>query len=143
MSAKDQYDFFEVAEPYFSSIEEDVQNKIFSFKIGGCQLLFTPSTREDNIIYTGKLEIRLNPISNNSNLQDVNQTKEAFRKLRNWLKKHYWSRLAYNNKNKGNKLTPSRNYWLGPDAKLWKDANEGNRQLKLSKTSWMIFELGY
>jgi len=143
MSAKDQADFFEIAEPHFDSILEDPHSKIIILKVGECELLFTPSFLDDNILYIGKLEIRLSSFSSQMNIQDQEQAKSNFRKLRNWIKKHYWSRLAYINKNKKDKLTPSRNHWLGPDAKLWKEGDEANRLLKLSQTSWLVFEFGY
>ena len=143
MSTKDQTDFLAIAENHCDSIVEESQSKVLILHIGGCQLLLTPSILEENTLFTGKLEIRLGELSDLLNIQDQERAKSVFRKLRNWLKKHYWSRLAYLNQNKKSKLTPSRNHWLGPDAKLWKEGDEEMRLLKLSKTSWMVFELGY
>jgi len=51
--------------------------------------------------------------------------------------------LAYQHQNKKGKLTPSRNHWLGPEAKKWKDVDSSNHILKLSKTSWMEFDIGF
>ena len=143
MTLKDQSNFLEVASSHCDSIAEETQSKRLILTIDSCHLLFTPSILQANTLFVGKLEIRLSAHSDQINLRDQNRTKSIFRKLRNWIKKHYWSRLAYLNQNKNNKLTPSRNDWLGPDAKRWKKGNVKTRRLKLSQTSWMVFELGY
>jgi len=143
MSTKDQTDFLAIAEKHCDSIVEDPQTRVLLLHIGSCQLLFTPSIIEKNTLFTGKLEIRMSDLSDQVDIQDQERAKSVFRKLRNWLKKNYWSRLAYLNQNKKDKLTPSRNHWLGPDAKSWKEGDEKMRLLKLSSTSWMVFELGY
>ncbi len=143
MSDKDQEEFLGIAKTCCDSISEASQSKTLEFHIGGCKLLFTPSALEDMTLYIGKLEIRSNELTENIILKDKERAKLIFRKLRNWIKNNYWSRLAYLNENKKGKLTPSRNHWLGPDAKLWKEGDEKHRVLKLSKTSWMVFELGY
>ncbi len=139
MTKQDESDFFAFVKKQVDTMK-DVESG-YQLVIGDCELYFVPSEKEGNILYTGKLEIRLG----NADIayQDLERAKSTFRKLRNWVKKNYWSRLAYQNKNKKNKLTPSRVHWLGPDAKKWKEASPENHVLKLSKTSWMVFELGY
>ncbi len=139
MTEKDQSEFLSFAEKSCDSIVS--QNCIYEFIVGDCKLLFTPSISEKDTLYCGKLEIRLGRSEFNCN--DQEKTKSAFRKFRNYLKKGYWSRLAYENNNKKGKLTPSRNHWLGPDAKQWKEADAKNHTLKLSKTSWMEFDIGF
>ncbi len=143
MTSKDQSDFLEMVSSHCDSIVEEAHSKSLFVNIGSRHLLFTPSILEENILFVGKLEIRLSDNSDQIDIKDQERAKLIFRKLRNWLKKHYWSRLAYLNQNKKDKLTPSRNHWLGPDAKSWKEADEKTRLLKLSPTSWMVFELGY
>ena len=143
MSAKDQAEFLDVAKEYCDEVIETPQKMPIELIIGSCKLLFTPSEFEKTTLFIGKLEIRSSEYSEDVSLKDLERAKSIFRKLRNWLKKAYWSRLAYLNANKKDKLTPSRNHWLGPDAKLWKEGDENKRILKLSKTSWMVFELGY
>ncbi|MEH6456336.1 MAG: hypothetical protein V7749_08435 [Cocleimonas sp.] len=143
MSTKDQVDFLEIAGKYCDSIVEESPFKLLVLNVGSCKLLFTPSILEGNTLFIGKLEIRLSEFSDSLDIRDHERSKLVFRKCRNWLKKYYWSRLAYLNQNKKGKLTPSRNHWLGPDAKLWKEIDEGTHLLKLSQTSWMVFELGY
>ena len=139
MMEKDEANFVTFAKQYCDSIVN--QNGTTEFNIGDCKLLFTRSILEDKTMYCGKLEIRLG----RAEFDCVNQekAKSVFRKLRNYIKKTYWSRLAYENKNKKGKLTPSRNHWLGPEAKNWKDADSTNHILKLSKTSWMEFDIGF
>ena len=92
-------------------------------------------------MYTGVFEIR---IKNNDNAcENQIRANASYKKLRNWIKKNYWSCLAFINENKKNKLTPSCIHWLAPDAKAWKESDEKNHLLKLSKTSWMTFDIGF
>jgi len=142
MTSKDQDDFIKEAEKYCESFSKTKVSKDLMFHIGECSLFFVSSKLDGNTLYTGKLEIRLSNHSADIDIRDKERAKTVFRTLRNWIKQHYWSRLAYLNQNKNNKLTPSRNYWLGPDARVWKEADKGHL-LKLSKTSWMLFEIGY
>lgn len=143
MTAKDQDEFLEIAKPLVDSInpEED----FYIFEIGGCTMKFTPSKIESNssgdTMYTGKLRIDTF-LGSGIACKEEERAKRAFKKLRSWMKKNYWSRLAYLNKKKKNKLTPSRAYWVGPNAKDWKEANSEQHIFKLSATSWMIFEIG-
>lgn len=139
MTEVDQKNFILHVEDECDLITKQVDSILFH--VGDSYLQFTPSLFEKDTLYCGKLEIH----SDNSDVEtkDHERTKATYRKLRNWLKKTYWSRLAYNNKNKKDKLTPSRNHWLGPDAKQWKENNLEEHFLKLSKTSWMIFDIGY
>jgi len=139
MTEKDQTVFLNFAESFTDSIKNETS--IYRLILGDCELLFTPSQTKDNVMVTGSLKIRLGNSENAC--KDQERAKSAFRKLRNNLKKNYWSRLAYLNKNKKDKLTPSRNHWLGPDAKKWKEADSENHTLKLSETSWMEFEIGF
>ena len=139
MTKQDEQEFLEFAEKQIDHMEQDASIK--RLIIGDCELLFTPSVKEENTLYTGKLEIRLGNTAINYN--DLERAKSSFRKLRNSIKKKYWSRLAYKDKNKKDRLTPSRVHWLGPNAKQWKDENPEQHQLKLSKTSWMTFEIGF
>ena len=142
MTTKDQDDFLKVVEKHCDSMSETNRSHDLIFHIGDCSLFFVASKCEVDTLFTGKLEIRLSNTSTVFESTHKERAKTVFRKLRNWIKKHYWSRLAYLNQNKKNKLTPSRNHWLGPDAKVWKESNKSHL-LRLSKTSWMVFEIGY
>jgi len=139
MTEKDKSDFLLFAEKHCDSIVNLCDT--IELNIGDCKLLFTHSILENDILHCGKLEIRLGRSEFGCN--DEEKAKSIFRKLRNYLKKSFWSRLAYENKNKKGQLTPSRNHWLGPDAKKWKEADSTSHILKLSKTSWMEFEIGF
>jgi len=136
MTPKDQADFLAFAKNQLDGV--DASDTILHLTVGDCSLHFTPSFMEDDVIYMGKLEIRLGKVDCN----DKERLKATFRKLRNWIKKHYFSRLAYLDKKKKDKLTPSRVHWLGADAKQWKQSEPSKHFLRLSKTSWMIFEIG-
>jgi len=143
MTPKDQQEFFEVAEKLLDRITDEKQadgGTIYVFHIGGCVIKFTPSPTDGDILYTGKLTVNTGNIDEHCN--EASRTQQVFKKLRNWLKKNYWSRLAYLNIKKKNKLTPSRAYWLGPDAKRWKEKDPDKNILKLSATSWMVFNIG-
>ena len=139
MSKKDEADFLAFVQKQTDNL---IQNESgVKLVIGDCTLQFTSPVLESNALYAGKLEIRLgNP---DIKYQELERAKSVFRKLRNWIKKHYWSRLAYINKNKNDKLMPTRVHWLAPDAKRWKEEDSKNHKLKLSKTSWMEFEIGF
>jgi len=139
MTEKDESDFLAYAKKHIDVVDKgEISSR---FIIGNCELLFTPSVTEAGVMYSGKFEIR----SGNTelNYKDLELAKSTFRKLRNWIKKNYSSRLAYLDKNKKDKLTPSRVHWLGPDAKKWKEADPDNHSLKLSRTSWMEFDIGF
>jgi len=139
MTQKDQADFLDFAT---TIVDETIQNKNdYHLIVGDCALHLVPSEQEEEIIYAGRLEIRLGQAE--LPYQDLERAKSTFRKLRNWIKKNYWSRLAYLNKNKKNKLTPTRVHWLGPEAKRWKESDPDKHVLKLSKTSWMQFDIGF
>ena len=111
------------------------------FIVGDCELLFTPTVLEEktSIMYSGVLEIRIKA----DDCKNQIKTNASYKKLRNWIKKKYWSRLAFINKTKNDKLMPSRIHWLAPEAKKWKEADADNHILKLSKTSWMVFDIGF
>jgi len=136
MTKKDQDVFLDFVKDLVDSINPVDENQTYLFTIDDCSLIFIPSPQEKNILYAGKLNIKT------ENCKQEERTKKVYRKLRNWLKKHYWSRLAYLNVKKNNKLTPSRAYWVGSDAKSWKDEDPDNHIFKLSATSWMVFEIG-
>lgn len=136
MTEKDQEAFFDFVKGLVDSIGlvEETQN--YQFSIDDCSLIFTPSPQDKNTLYAGKLNIKTD------DCKKEERTKKVYRKLKGWLKKNYWSRLAYLNIKKKNQLTPSRAYWVGPDAKNWKDEDPENHVFKLSTTSWMVFDIG-
>lgn len=136
MTKKDQNAFFDFVEDLVDRIDQVEETETYLFSIDDCSLIFTPSPYKKNILYTGKLNIKT------ESCRKEERTKKVYRKLKNWLKKNYWSRLAYLNINKNNQLTPSRAYWVGPDAKRWKDEDPEDHIFKLSATSWMVFDIG-
>jgi len=140
MTDKDEAEFIAVAEANVDEIDTTNPFK-HRFLVGDCELFFTPTLIEDNVMYTGVFEIRIK--NNDDACKNQIRANASYKKLRNWIKKNYWSRLAFINENKKNKLTPSRIHWLAPDAKAWKESDEKNHLLKLSKTSWMTFDIGF
>lgn len=139
MTEKDESDFLDYASTLVDRIDKN--SMPLRLIMGDCELFFTPSSLEENTLFAGKLEIRLSKAR--ADFKDLERAKSVFRKLRNKIKKNYWSRLAYLDKNKNDKLTPSRVHWLGVEAKKWKEADPEKHVLKLSKTSWMVFEIGF
>lgn len=140
MTAKDEAEFIAVVEAIVDEI--DTKNPLKQrFLIGDCELFFTPTLMEDEVMYSGVLETRIE--NNDDACKDQIRANASYKKLRNWIKKHYWSRLAFINKDKKDKLMPSRIHWLAPEAKIWKESDEKNHLLKLSKTSWMTFDIGF
>jgi hypothetical protein len=144
MTIGDEEAFFDFAKKQVDSIvvfdaESETQKQ--RLHIGDCELYFTPTVIEDNTMYSGVLEIRIeNTDTACKNQMRANMT---YKKLRNWIKKKYWSRLAFINKMKKDQLMPSRIHWLAPEAKKWKEADPEKHLLKLSKTSWMVFDIGF
>ena len=139
MTDADEAEFMDFAQGIVDEIDRDTLQT--QLKVGNCVLMYTPSTMDGSTLYAGKLEIRLG--NSKLPLKEVESAQKAFRRLRNWIKKHYFSRLAYQDKNKNNKLTPSRVHWLGKDARNWKDDKPEAHHLKLSPTSWVEFEIGF
>jgi hypothetical protein len=140
MTSKDEVEFISFANKHVDEIKQSNNTLQQHFVIDECELLFTPTQLKNNIMYSGVLEIR---ISAEDSCKGQLRTTSTYKKLRNWIKKKYWSRLAFINKTKNDKLMPSRIHWLAPDAKKWKEDNPEEHSLKLSKTSWMVFDIGF
>jgi hypothetical protein len=139
MTPDDEAEFIGFANKHIDVIKQGNELKQH-FVIDECELLFTPTQLEDNTMYSGVLEIR---IGAEDSCKGQLRATIIYKKLRNWIKKKYWSRLAFINKTKKNKLMPSRIHWLAPEAKKWKEENPEKHTLKLSKTSWMVFDIGF
>ena len=141
MTLNDASDFLEFAHKHIDTIKQSSDLKQL-FMVGDCELFYTPTVIDANTMYSGVLEIRI-AHDGDSACKSQLRANAVYKKLRNWLKKKYWSRLAYINKTKNNKLMPTRIHWLAPDAKKWKEDNPEKHILKLSKTSWMVFDIGF
>jgi hypothetical protein len=142
MTETDEEEFFKVVNKTVDQVIKtgSPQQRLL---VGDCELLYTPTLTEGNTLYTGVLEIRTSNIKLESVCKDQIRASKAYKKLRNWIKKNYWSRLAYINKTKKDQLMPTRIHWLAPEAKKWKESDPENHLLKLSKTSWMVFDIGF
>ena len=141
MTSEDEATFVAFAKKHIDEIILS-DTLIQRFVVGDCDLLFTPTVAEGDTLYSGVLEIRIDA-SDDSACKNQMRANASYKKLRNWLKKNYWSRLAYINKTKKDQLMPSRIHWLAPEAKKWKEADPESHLLKLSKTSWMVFNIGF
>ena len=139
MTMGDEAEFLEFASKHIDEIKKGKSLKQH-FIIDECELLYTPTKVENNTMYSGVLEIRTTA---EDTCKGQLRASNTYKKIRNWLKKKYWSRLAFINKAKKDKLMPSRIHWLGPEAKKWKQEDPQNHILKLSKTSWMVFDIGF
>ena len=139
MTTKDEAEFLEFAIKHVDEIKQGSISKQH-FMIGECELHYTPTKIENNTMYSGVLEIR---IMAEDTCKGQLRASSTYKKLRNWIKKKYWSRLAFINKTKNDKLMPSRIHWLAPDAKQWKEESPEKHILKLSETSWMVFDIGF
>ncbi len=152
MTPKDESEFLEFASKHIDKIKQGSPEQENSpeqekatkqlFIVGDCELFYTPTVVEGNTMYSGVLEIRIEHDSDTACKSQL-RANTAYKKLRNWLKKKYWSRLAYINKTKNDKLMPTRIHWLAPEAKKWKEQYPEKHILKLSKTSWMVFDIGF
>ena len=139
MTPEDEATFINFAQKHIDEVVMTDSPKQ-RFIVGDCELLFTPTQSEGNTLYSGVLEIRIDATDENS-CKNQMRANMSYKKLRNWIKKNYWSRLAFLNKR--DQLAPSRIHWLAPEAKIWKESDPENHLLKLSKTSWMVFDIGY
>ena len=140
MTPEDEEEFLSFAKMYIDEITSTNSSKQY-FILGDCQLIYTPTLSEGTTLYTGCLEVRTDNVD--PSCEGLQRAHLCYKKLRNWIKKKYWSRLAYINKTKKDKLMPSRIHWLAPNAKKWKEQDPENHLLKLSKTSWMVFNIGF
>ncbi|MEE9445012.1 MAG: hypothetical protein V3V19_05050 [Cocleimonas sp.] len=141
MTIEDEEKFLSFAKKHIDEVLQ-TDTLMQRFSVGDCELLFTPTLAEGTTLYSGVLEIRIDATNDNA-CKNQMRANMSYKKLRNWIKKNYWSRLAYINKQKNDQLMPSRIHWLAPEAKQWKESDPKNHMLKLSKTSWMVFDIGF
>jgi len=146
MTEEDEEEFFAEVNKHVDQIittDNSTDNNKQRLLMGDCELLYTRTLAEGNTLYSGVLEIRTTNINIETACKDQMRAAKVYKKLRNWIKKNYWSRLAYINKTKKDQLMPTRIHWLAPQAKKWKEADPEKHLLKLSKTSWMVFDIGF
>lgn len=132
MSATDTDAFLTFAKDHVDSMEDS------RFVIGDCEIIFTPSKLIDNALIVGSIMINSGGIDDG--LQDQTRANNTYRTLRNWIKKHYYSRLSTWTVGNEAKMGRTRNHWLGPDAKQWKETT-GNTEMRLSETSQVMFDI--
>lgn len=131
MIDSDKAEFLDFAQQHIDRIEDDTH-----FIIGDCEILFTPSVLIDDTLLMGKIAINSGGVDDG--LKDQTRANNAYRQLRNWFKKNYYGRLSTWTEGKEEKLSRSRNLWLGLGAKKWKEENP-DTTMKLSKEGSIIF----
>lgn len=142
MSSQDTEAFLAFASNHIDRHEErentESQEAELVFVVGDCELIFKPSRLIDNTLLIGSLSINSGGLDDG--LNDQTRANNTYRQLRNWIKKHYYSRLSTWTDGNENKLSRTRNHWLGSDAKQWKQANP-DAQLCLSENYGVFFDI--
>ncbi|MEE9343955.1 MAG: hypothetical protein V3V12_10025 [Gammaproteobacteria bacterium] len=138
MSTPDTEAFLKEAKKLIDSIEAHGESSVFI--IGDCQIEYLPSIMIENSLLTGSIAIDSGGIDNGCT--QYLRANKAYKALRNWIKKGYYSRLCTWTEGEDMQTTSSRtrDLWLGPDAKQNKESNN-DMQLRLSLTSNMRFDL--
>lgn len=127
----DTTEFLAFAQQHIDSIDDST-----CFVIGDCEIQFTPSKQVGDTLLMGKIAIDSGGID--EGLKDQTRANNAYRQLRNWIKKNYYGRLNTWTEGKEDKSSRSRNLWLGNAAKKWKEENP-NSTMRLYEDSPIIF----
>ncbi len=127
----DTSEFLAFAENHIDRIENDSH-----FIIGDCEVIFTPSVLNGDTLLMGSIAINSGGI--NDGLKDQTRANNAYRQLRNWIKKNYYSRISTWTEGKEDKSSRTRNIWLGQHAKKWAEET-AKPIMRLSKSSSILF----
>lgn len=133
MLPSDQATFLQFAETHIDHINTDQ-----TLCVGDCELLFQASSQVDNALFIGKLSINSGGLD--EGCQDHNRANAIYRTLRKWIKKHYDNRLSTWTSGKKDSIGRTRNQWLAPDAKQWKQKNP-NADMRFSIESAVHFDI--
>ncbi|MCK5809637.1 MAG: hypothetical protein KAH00_01035 [Cocleimonas sp.] len=117
MLPSDAEDFTRFAKDHIETITTDNH-----FAIGDCILEFQPSELLENTLTVGTLSIDSGGLDDGCS--DHFRANKAYRTLRNWIKDQYDNRLSSWIEHQESKIGRSRNQWLAPDAKHWKQQND-------------------
>ena len=127
----DTKEFLTFAKQHIDRIEDETH-----FIVGDCEISFTPSKLVNDTLLMGKIAIDSGGV--NDGLKDQTRANNAYRQLRNWIKKSYYGRLNTWTEGKEEKSTRSRNLWLGMAAKKWKEENPDST-MRLKEGGSIIF----
>jgi hypothetical protein len=108
------------------------------FMLGDCMLEFKPSQWRENTLMVGTLLIDSGGLDDGC--ADHLRANKAYRILRNWIKENYDNRLSTWIGDEVHKMGRSRNQWLAPDAKKWKQQHK-DAVMRFSKTSDVMFDI--
>lgn len=138
MGDKDQNDFLEFAAPYVSEIDKSPKTywKLF---INDCYIQFFPSRIQDGDLISGRIAIAAHGLDKEPTCENRSEAEMIYKKFRNWLKKIYTNKLTCRNIYRPESSQLSKHLWVGPEAKKWKQDNEGC--LKQIPGGFVVFEL--
>ncbi|MCK5813237.1 MAG: hypothetical protein KAH03_03220 [Cocleimonas sp.] len=108
------------------------------FGVGDCELAFQPSRWVENTLMVGTLSVDSGGLDDGC--KDHLRANKAYRTLRKWIKAHYDNRLSTWIEGEEHKIGRTRNQWLAPDAKLWKQANN-DTVMRFSTTNSVLFDI--
>ncbi len=108
------------------------------FMVGDCELRFQPSKLIENTLTVGTLSIDSGGLDNGC--KDHLRANNSYRALRKWIKTHYDNRLSTWSEGEMHKMKRTRNQWLAPNAKIWKQENK-EAVMRFSKTSPIFFDI--
>lgn len=106
--------------------------------IGDCELTFQASEQSENSLFVGSL--RINSGGLDDGCKDSNRANNVYREVRKWVKKNYDNRLSTWEEGKKDKMGRTRNQWLAPDAKAWKQ-NNNDAEIRHSATSTVYYDI--
>lgn len=138
MGVKDQTDFIKFADSYINEIDKS-QKAYWKLIIDDCFIQFIPSRIQDGDLISGRIAIATHGLDNEPPFENRAEAEKIYKILRNWLKKTYSNKLTCKNIHMPESSQLSRHMWIGPDAKKWKQDNEGC--LKQIPGGFVIFEL--
>ncbi|WP_321533036.1 hypothetical protein [uncultured Desulfuromonas sp.] len=137
MGNKDQDDFLEFAEAYVDEIDKSPKAcwKLF---IDDCYIQFIPSRIHDGDLISGRIAIATHGLDKEPTCEKRAEAEKIYKKFRNWLKKTYTNKMTCRNIYRPESAQLSKHLWVGPDAKKWKQENEGC--LKQIPGGFVVFE---
>ncbi len=134
MLPSDVETFIRFAEDYVDTINKTDQ----CFTVGNCELGFKPSQLIENTLMVGTLSVDSGGLDDGCS--DHLRANKSYRTLRKWIKENYDNRLSTWTEDKQHEMGRTRNQWLAPDAKVWKQSNE-TAVMRFSHTSPVLFDI--
>ena len=125
--------FLDFAKDHVDSI--DAEQRLL---VGDCELIFKASEQHENTLFVGSLSINSGGLDDGC--KDSNRANNVYRELRKWIKKNYDNRLSTWEEGKKDKMGRTRNQWLAPDAKAWKQKN-ADAEIRHSPTSIVYYDI--